>query len=150
MKINVGEIIRFGLVGTFAAALHYAIYWVLKHYINVNIAYTIGYVLSFVCNFFLSSYFTFKSKASVKKGVGFIGAHVNNYLMHIILLNFFLYLGVDSTWAPIPVLMIAVPVNFLLVRFVFKHKRKFRPQADVSEEGTTRSRTPQRSQEVEG
>lgn len=122
MKFNWGEIIRFGVVGVFATVLHYAIYWVLKLYINVNIAYTIGYFLSFICNFFLSSYFTFHSKASVKRGVGFIGAHLNNYLLHMILLNLFLYLGVDSSLAPIPVYMIAVPVNFILVRWVFKHR----------------------------
>lgn len=123
MKVNLGEVIRFGMVGTFAAALHYGIYWVLKFYINVNVAYTIGYLISFVCNFFLSSYFTFKSKATIGKGLGFVGAHATNYLMHMVLFNFFLYLGMSKDLAPIAVLAIAVPVNFLLVRFVFKHQR---------------------------
>ncbi len=123
MKLNWSEIIRFGMVGVFATLLHYGIYWVLNHYMNANIAYTIGYFLSFICNFFLSSYFTFRSKASVKRGIGFIGAHINNYLLHMILLNLFLYLGVSEALAPIPVYMIAVPVNFILVRWVFKHQR---------------------------
>lgn len=124
MKVNWSEVIRFGMVGVFATLLHYGIYWVLNHYMNANIAYTIGYLLSFVCNFFLSSYFTFKSKASVKRGIGFIGAHLNNYLLHMILLNLFLYLGVSETLAPIPVYLIAVPVNFILVRWVFKHHKR--------------------------
>ena len=121
MKVNWSEVIRFGMVGVFATLLHYGIYWVLNHYMNANVAYTIGYLLSFVCNFYLTSYFTFKSKASVKRGIGFIGAHVNNYLLQMILLNLFLYLGVSETLAPIPVYLIAVPVNFILVRWVFKH-----------------------------
>ena len=121
MKVNWSEVIRFGMVGVFATLLHYGIYWVLNHYMNANVAYTIGYLLSFVCNFYLTSYFTFKSKASVKRGIGFIGAHVNNYLLQMILLNLFLYLGVNETLAPIPVYLIAVPVNFILVRWVFKH-----------------------------
>ena len=111
------------MVGVFGTLLHYSIYWVLKRYMNVNIAYTIGYFLSFICNFFLSSYFTFKSEASVKRGIGFIGAHLNNYFLHMILLNLFLFLGVSESLAPIPVYMIAVPVNFILVRWVFKHKK---------------------------
>ena len=126
MKVNWNEVIRFGIVGVFATLLHYGIYWVLNHYMNANIAYTIGYLLSFICNFFLSSYFTFKSKASVKRGIGFIGAHINNYLLHMILLNLFLYLGVSETLAPIPVYLIAVPVNFILVRWVFKHNKATR------------------------
>lgn len=126
MKVNWNEVIRFGVVGVFATLLHYGIYWVLNHYMNANIAYTIGYLLSFICNFFLSSYFTFKSKASVKRGIGFIGAHLNNYLLHMILLNLFLYLGVSETLAPIPVYLIAVPVNFILVRWVFKHNKATR------------------------
>ena len=123
IKINFREVIRFGMVGVFATLLHYSIYGVLKRYMNVNIAYTIGYFLSFICNFFLSSYFTFKSEASVKRGIGFIGAHLNNYFLHMILLNLFLFLGVSESLAPIPVYMIAVPVNFILVRWVFKHKK---------------------------
>ena len=31
----------------------------------------------------------------------------------------FLFLGLSEAWAPIPVYCICIPVNFLLVRFVF-------------------------------
>ena len=118
-KQSLGEIFRFGIVGVIATALHYAIYWLLQWVINVNIAYTIGYVLSFVGNFFMSSYFTFRSKATVGKGFGFGGAHLVNYLLQMVLLNVFLYLGLSKKLAPLPVYMICIPVNFLLVRHVF-------------------------------
>ena len=61
---RLSEFIRFVMVGVFATALHYGIYFLLQKFINVNIAYTLGYALSFI----------------------------------------------------------AIPVNFLLVRFVFKRK----------------------------
>ncbi len=118
-----GEFIRFGIVGGLSTALHYGIYYLLQLYINVNIAYTIGYILSFVGNFFLTSYFTFGTVPSWKKLVGMMGAHGVNYLLHIALLNLFLWIGVAQQWAPIPVFAIAIPVNFILVRFVFKHKK---------------------------
>jgi len=114
------EACRFAVVGLIAFVIHYAIYWILLHWINVNIAYTIGYALSFICNFFLTSYFTFKSTATVKRGVGFGAAHLTNYLLQIVLLNFFIWVGVNVELAPIPVLLISSPVNFLLIRFVFK------------------------------
>jgi len=116
------EFFRFVIVGIVATAIHYGLYYVLQTHINVNIAYSTGYLISFVCNFYLTSYFTFKVKPSFRKLFGLGGAHIVNYLIHIMLLNLFLYIGVSKPLAPIPVFMIAVPVNFLLVRFVFKSK----------------------------
>jgi putative flippase GtrA len=120
-KETFGELVRFAIVGTTAAALHYGIYWVLQHWINVNVAYTIGYLLSFLVNYYLSAHFTFKAKTSAKNGIGFGGAHLVNYLLHIVLFNFFLWIGLSRELAPIAVLAIAVPANFVMVRFVFKH-----------------------------
>ena len=42
------EFVRFVMVGIFATALHYGLYFVLQWVINVNIAYTLGYALSFI------------------------------------------------------------------------------------------------------
>ena len=124
-KDTLGEIIRFGIVGGISTALHYGIYWVLQHVMNVNIAYTIGYVLSFLVNYYLTAHFTFNEKTTKRNGAGFGGAHLINYCLQIVLLNFFLWLGLSRAVAPFGVYAIAVPTNFLLVRFVFKHfKRK--------------------------
>ena len=122
-KPLVKEFIRFGVVGVLATALHYGIYYFLQDLINVKVEYTTGYVRICVVNFYLTSYFTFGTPPSWKKLVGMGGAHLVNYLLHIILLNVFLYLGVSKAWAPVPVFAIAIPVNFLFVRFVFKHKK---------------------------
>jgi hypothetical protein len=43
-----------------------------------------------------------------------------NYLLHMLFLNLFLWIGVAEQWAPIPVYCLVVPINFLLVRTVFK------------------------------
>ncbi|MBQ6964869.1 MAG: GtrA family protein [Bacteroidaceae bacterium] len=119
-KKTLGELIRFGIVGITAAAIHYGIYWVLQHCINVNVAYTIGYVLSLLVNYYLSAHFTFHEKMSTRNGIGFGGAHLFNYFLHIVLFNFFLWLGLSRELAPLAVLAIAVPTNFVLVRTVFK------------------------------
>lgn len=116
--------VRFGMVGVFATALHYALYWLLHHFMGANAAFTVAYVLSFVANFYLTSYFTFGTSPSWRKLWGMCGAHAVNYLLQIGLLNFFLWAGVAEVWAPLPVYAIAVPVNFVLVRFVFTRKEK--------------------------
>ena len=119
---QIPELLRSVLLGLVATGLHYGIYFVLQKFIQVNVAYTLGYVLSFVANFYLTAYFTFGQPPSWKKAFGFGGAHLTNYLIHIGLLNLFLRLGFSRPLAPIPVFLIAIPVNFLLVRFVFKQK----------------------------
>ena len=65
------QFIRYCTVGTLAAGIHYGVYYLLQEYemTNLNIAYTIGYVTSFICNFFLTSYFTFRSNPSLKRAL---------------------------------------------------------------------------------
>jgi len=117
------EFLRFAIVGIVATGITYALYYVLQKYINVNIAFTIGYIISFVSNFYLTSYFTFRVKPSFNKLFGLGGAHIVNYLLQMVLLNLFLHIGVSKIFAPIPVFAIAIPINFILVRFVFKSKK---------------------------
>lgn len=119
-KQTIYEFIRFGIVGVIATAIHYGVYWVLMHWLFVTIAYSIGYAVSFICNFLLTSFFTFRKRATMKKGLGFGVAHGVNYLLHVLFLHSFLWLGVSKSMAPIPVFAMVIPINFLLVRFVFK------------------------------
>lgn len=114
------EQIRFIIVGVLATAIHYGIYILLNLIIISWLAYSIGYVISFLCNFYLSSKYTFQSKASIKKGIGFGISHAINYLIHITLLSIFIKIGISEELAPIPIFAIAIPINFILVRFVFK------------------------------
>jgi len=122
-KQTAGEFLRFATVGVIATILHYGIYLLAMRWMPINVAYTLGYVLSFIANFYLTSWFTFHAAPTWGRLAGMVGAHAVNYLMHIALLNLFIWLGVKPQWAPIPVYCIVVPINFLLVRFVFKHKR---------------------------
>jgi putative flippase GtrA len=119
LRTTLFQLLRFALVGLFATALHYGIYLLLLNILSETIAYTIGYVISFVCNFALTCSFTFRKRASTKRGLGFGMAHLVNYILHVSLLNLFLWMGISNVYAPIPVFCIAIPVNFLLVRFVF-------------------------------
>lgn len=116
---TVGEAVRFVLVGVGATALHYAIYWLLLPLLGMTLSFTIGYGVSFLMNFLLSARFTFRAKATTLRGVGFAASHLVNYLLQVGTLHAFTALGVPARWAPLPVYAVCIPVNFLLVRFVF-------------------------------
>ena len=116
------EIVRFGIVGTTAMLIHYGIYYMLLPLMNVNVAYSTGYFVSFLCNFLLTSYFTFRVRPTWLRLLRFSGSHGINYLVYISLFNFFLWAGVPKLWAPFPVYLIAVPISFILVRLAMLMK----------------------------
>ena len=117
---QLGEVIRFGIVGVLATLLQYAIYWVLIHWLAPTISMTIGYAISFAFNFVASTRYTFRVEASAKRGAGFALSHAVNYVLQMLMLNLAIWLCVSKQWAPIPMFCVCVPVNFLLVRFFLK------------------------------
>ena len=125
-KDRIWEFVRFCMVGLIATIIHYGVYLALIRCFHVekelwiNVAYTVGYLLSWCVNLFLTARFTFQEEVSAKRSVGFAVSHGINYLLHIVFLNLFLWLGMSRQMAPIPVYCIVVPINFILVRTVFK------------------------------
>ena len=119
---TLGQVFRFGLVGVLATALHYGVYLGMKRLVPITVAYIIGYGISFIANYFLTASFTFQKKTSIRTGLGFLGAHLFNLALQTGLLHLFMLLGVGSGLAPLPVYAIAIPINFLLVRYVFSKR----------------------------
>lgn len=120
---NKKEFIRFCIVGSLSTLAHYILYFILQLVVNAYIAYTVAYGCTFIANFYFSSHYTFTAKPSVKKFGGMAVAHGINYLICMLLLKSFLYLGVRNELAPFPVYLISVPVNFIMVRTVFKSSK---------------------------
>lgn len=117
------EIIRFGIVGGIATLLQIGLYFVFLHTVGVKpvIATIISYAISFVFNFFLSSYFTFHSSPNAKKGLGFTLSHLFNMGMQTGLVAIFAKI-IGPSLAILPAIAISFPINYLLVRFAFTAK----------------------------
>ena len=116
------QFIRFCIVGTVAAGIHYGIYYILLRIgAGHNLAYATGYILAFICNFIATSYFTFRSSPSWGRFVGFAGSHAVNFILHMVLLNVFLWMGMHELIAPIVVMLVAMLVQYTILNFVFKH-----------------------------
>ena len=126
------EFIRFCIVGGIAMGLHYAVYLFLLWTMGMDwtaakgadwratMAYSVGYAIALAVNMWLTARFTFREQLNVKRGSGFLVSHAINYAIEVGLLNLFLALHVVEWLAPLLVLLISVPVNFILVRFAFK------------------------------
>lgn len=126
-KINgesrLSEIVRFGLVGGLATVLQYGLYVVFVNAVGVKAVPStmISYAISFIFNYFLSSYFTFHSRPTAKNGLGFTLSHLVNMGLQTGFVAIFKGL-VGPTLALLPALGICIPINYCLVRFVFTSK----------------------------
>lgn len=122
-KTRISEIIRFCLVGGLATLLQYGIYVVFVDAVGVKAVPStlISYGISFVANYILTTFFTFQKKPSSYNIVGFIACHAVNMGLQTGLVAIFKGL-VGNTLALLPALAICVPVNYLMVRFVYTKK----------------------------
>jgi len=122
MDAKYGQFIRFCINGVLAVAIQYGVYLLLVQWIDVNVAYTLSYIVSFCCNFIITSYWTFHSRPSWKRLTGFGGSHIVNYFVQMAFLNLYLWLGIPKEYAALLAMGSAVPINFTMLRFVYKKK----------------------------
>ncbi len=147
------QMVRFVVVGVVATLIHWVLYTLIKVIFDIGetdgfglaVAYSFGYATSMLFNYRLSLRYTFHTQGSIGKGIGFVFSHAVSYILHIALLNLFLWLNVGqmlvrclraicpwlieavpllgdaAVWLPLPIFFIVVPVNFLLVRFSLTH-----------------------------
>jgi putative flippase GtrA len=116
------QFLRFLINGCFSAAIHYGVYYLCQLFIEVNTAYAIGYIVSFIINFYTTCYFTFNQKPTWRRFIGFSGSHGVNFCLHIVLFWCCMQLGVHRLIAPVIVMGIAMIVQFTILRFVFRKK----------------------------
>lgn len=123
-KREVGRIIRFGITGSLSTLLHYGAYLLALLWVMPTVAYTIGYIVGLCFNYVMTTFFTFKDSPSKKNATGFVASHIVNYLLEIGILNLFLYYNMEKRLAGILVLIVVVPINYLILRFVFVRNRQ--------------------------
>ena len=121
-KRHKGEVLRFAITGTLVTFILYAVYLPLSFIMpnSVGIAYSIGFVISFITNFLLSNYYTFRTKPTFDRAILFCIVQFINYMLQILCFKFFIWLGVSNVWAPVPVWVFIFPINFLLMRVALK------------------------------
>ena len=121
-KRHKGEVLRFAITGTLVTFILYAVYLPLSFIMpnSVGIAYSVGFVISFITNFLLSNYYTFRTKPTFDRAILFCIVQFINYMLQILCFKFFILLGVSNVWAPVPVWVFIFPINFLLMRVALK------------------------------
>lgn len=123
-KGRMSEVIRFGITGGLATVLQIAIYIVFVDAVKVPavVSTMISYAISFIANFFLSNYFTFRTRPNTLTTLGFIASHLINMGLQTGLVAIFKEL-MPASLALLPALAICIPVNYFMVRYALTSKR---------------------------
>lgn len=97
-----------------------AIFYAIRTFAPYYVALVCGYILSLFVNYFLTIYWTFKSKPNKKNAIGVVLAHLFNlFIVRIGLMFFFVnVIGLSDKVSYVPTLMISVVTNFMIVKFI--------------------------------
>ena len=125
--------VRFVFVGTLGTGVQYGIYYLLldifqRHWPEVGIltsvAFTAGFIIEMVCNYFLTNFYTFRTRPSWKNAGGFLLGRVLNYVIQLSLLNALVWLHMGEEWAGIVAIMLAGVINYFVLRPFYKDKKR--------------------------
>ena len=124
---------RFVLVGALGTGVQYGIYYLLLMVfqrqwpdvgILTSVAFTVGFVVEMVCNYFLTSYYTFRVKPSLKNIGGFLIGRALNYVIQLLFLHTMIWLQISEEWAGIIALMLAGVINYFVLLPFFRQQKK--------------------------
>lgn len=124
---------RFVLVGALGTGVQYGIYYLLlmvfnRHWpdmgILTSVAFTAGFVVEMVCNYFLTSYYTFRVKPSLKNIGGFLFGRALNYVIQLLFLHTMIWLHISAEWAGIIAIMLAGVINYFVLLPFFRQQKK--------------------------
>ena len=125
--------VRFVFVGTFGTGVQYGIYYLLLDIfqrqwpevgILTSVAFTAGFLIEMVCNYFLTNFYTFRTRPSWKNAGGFLLGRVLNYVIQLSLLNALVWLHMGEEWAGIVAIMLAGVINYFVLRPFYKDKKR--------------------------
>lgn len=125
--------VRFICVGIFGTLLQYGIYYlflalfrrILPDSITMaSVAFTIGFYLEMIVNYFLTNYYTFHTHPSWKNAGGFVFGRAVNYIVQMLLLHALLWLSLSEEWAGIVAIILAGILNYFVLLPFFKAKKQ--------------------------
>ncbi|WP_411844065.1 GtrA family protein [Salinicoccus sp. HZC-1] len=118
------EFSRFVIIGLLNTLNYYMIYTVLIFIgLPYIAAHLIGFILAFIISYFLNCYFVYRVKPTWSKFLRFPLTQVINMGMQTLLLYVFVDIfSWNEILAPLPVLVVTVPVTYTITRWVLKDK----------------------------
>lgn len=118
------EVMRFIVFGTLNTAIAYTLYLGLLRLVPYPAAYTGSYVLGIFISYWLNAQFVFREKLRLRAATAYPAVYVIQYLFSMAMLYLLVQLcGVSEVVAPFIVAVCAIPLTYLMGRFIIKGGR---------------------------
>ncbi len=127
MKKIFKQFTQFGLVGVSNVLVTYGIYYVLVLVgINYLFANTVGYIIGILNSYYWNNKYVFQNKIqnNVSKLVKVFASYFITYIINIVVLDMLVErVRISRFAAPVIIIIITIPINFLLNKFwAFKER----------------------------
>ena len=133
LPIKYRSAVRFVLVGALGTGVQYGIYYLLLDFfqghwpeveILTSVAFTAGFLIEMICNYFLTSFYTFKMRPTWKNAGGFLLGRTVNYFIQLLFLNVLIWLHLSEEISGILAIMLAGVINYFVLRPFYKDKKR--------------------------
>ena len=117
------EFIKFIVVGFINTFSNYIFYLLFMNIclIQYKMSYILGYILSLVGSYFMNTYFTYKERFKIKTFLLFPLTYIPNFIIQfvgvILLID---YMSINDAIAPLITTVVAMPITFIVMRYVIK------------------------------
>lgn len=119
-KVLRRQMIGFAITGTVTTLLMLVIYMGLEKIINYQYAYLASYCISVLALYFMNALFVFNSKSlTLSSFLKFPLIYLLQYVLGAIFLECLVRFGFSTTYAPVIIVIVLLPVTFILNRLVF-------------------------------
>ncbi|MCM2390227.1 GtrA family protein [Streptomyces albipurpureus] len=114
-----GQLVRFALVGVVNTGTYYGLYLALLNWLPYVAAHVLAFVLSMIGSFFLTSYFTYRTRPTWRKFLLFPLTNAANFIVTTTGVYLLVdVLGMGSRYAPLIAAAAAIPITFVLSRTI--------------------------------
>ncbi|MGW1137105.1 GtrA family protein [Streptomyces zhihengii] len=124
-----GQIVRFASVGVVNTGTYYGLYLVLLRWLPYVAAHVVAFLVSMVGSFFLTSYFTYRTRPTWRKFLLFPLTNAANFAVTTggvwLLVD---VLGQNRMYAPLIAAAAAIPVTFVVSRTIMLGPDRRQPE----------------------
>jgi putative flippase GtrA len=120
---QLARIVRFGLVGVVNTGVYYGLYLLFCIALPIMAAHVLAFGLAMVGSYFLSCYFTFRTKPTWRKFLLFPLSNATNFVVSTAGLYLLVHWAdMDSRIAPLVAAAAAIPFTFIVAQFVLVNR----------------------------
>ena len=121
LRAEIGRLAGFVAVGVFNTAVTFGLYQLFLLMLRYEIAFTLSFLSGIAISYVLNGRFVFDSRLNLRRGLTYAGYYLMIYLLNLGLVRLAVENGgISPVWAPLLVLCVTLPVNFLGAKLILR------------------------------